>query len=201
MRAAARSARSLIGRPSDPRRFSEGRRSCDRRGSALRRGGPAARQGSEPDEGLSEPTGRTTAEVLRDGWYVTGDVARIDDDGFIFITDRLSRFSKIAGEMVPHLKIEETINAILDSSLSLSACRTTRAANGWSRSIRARTSRPRHCGTRSAAASCRSCGYRNANTSCRSTAFRLLEPERRISTRARDGHRARGRGCPVGHLR
>jgi len=54
-----------------------------------------------------------TAEVLRDGWYVTGDVARLDDDGFITITDRLSRFSKIGGEMVPHLKIEEAINAIL----------------------------------------------------------------------------------------
>jgi acyl-[acyl-carrier-protein]-phospholipid O-acyltransferase/long-chain-fatty-acid--[acyl-carrier-protein] ligase len=54
-----------------------------------------------------------TAEVLRDGWYVTGDIARIDEDGFIFITDRLSRFSKIGGEMVPHLKIEDAINAIL----------------------------------------------------------------------------------------
>lgn len=54
-----------------------------------------------------------TAEVIRDGWYVTGDIAKIDEDGFIFITDRLSRFSKIAGEMVPHIKIEDTINAIL----------------------------------------------------------------------------------------
>jgi acyl-[acyl-carrier-protein]-phospholipid O-acyltransferase/long-chain-fatty-acid--[acyl-carrier-protein] ligase len=54
-----------------------------------------------------------TAEVLRDGWYLTGDIATIDEDGFIRITDRLSRFSKVGGEMVPHLKIEEAINQIL----------------------------------------------------------------------------------------
>jgi acyl-[acyl-carrier-protein]-phospholipid O-acyltransferase/long-chain-fatty-acid--[acyl-carrier-protein] ligase len=50
-----------------------------------------------------------TAEVLRDGWYVTGDIAVIDEAGFVRITDRLSRFSKIAGEMVPHVKVEEQI--------------------------------------------------------------------------------------------
>jgi acyl-[acyl-carrier-protein]-phospholipid O-acyltransferase/long-chain-fatty-acid--[acyl-carrier-protein] ligase len=51
-----------------------------------------------------------TAEVIRDGWYVTGDVAQIDEDGFITITGRESRFSKIGGEMVPHIQIEEIIN-------------------------------------------------------------------------------------------
>ncbi|HEY3148411.1 MAG TPA: AMP-binding protein, partial [Dongiaceae bacterium] len=50
-----------------------------------------------------------TAAALRDGWYVTGDIAVVDEDGFIRITDRLSRFSKIGGEMVPHLKIEEAM--------------------------------------------------------------------------------------------
>ncbi len=55
-----------------------------------------------------------TAEVVKDGWYVTGDMARIDSDGFIHITGRQSRFSKIGGEMVPHLRVEEEIEAIVD---------------------------------------------------------------------------------------
>ena len=53
-----------------------------------------------------------TAEVLRDGWYMTGDVALVDEDGFVQITDRLSRFSKIGGEMVPHIKIEERLHEL-----------------------------------------------------------------------------------------
>jgi acyl-[acyl-carrier-protein]-phospholipid O-acyltransferase/long-chain-fatty-acid--[acyl-carrier-protein] ligase len=49
------------------------------------------------------------AQVLRDGWYSTGDMAQIDDDGFIRITGRQSRFSKIGGEMVPHEAVEDAI--------------------------------------------------------------------------------------------
>jgi acyl-[acyl-carrier-protein]-phospholipid O-acyltransferase / long-chain-fatty-acid--[acyl-carrier-protein] ligase len=60
-----------------------------------------------------------TAEAMREGWYITGDIAMIDEDGFIHITDRLSRFSKIGGEMVPHIKIEETINAVLGEACSV----------------------------------------------------------------------------------
>ena len=50
-----------------------------------------------------------TAAVMHDGWYDTGDVGRMDEDGFIFLTGRLSRFSKIGGEMVPHMAVEEKL--------------------------------------------------------------------------------------------
>ncbi len=54
-----------------------------------------------------------TAKAIEQGWYKTGDVAVIDADGFIRITGRISRFSKIGGEMVPHVTIEDTLLAAL----------------------------------------------------------------------------------------
>jgi acyl-[acyl-carrier-protein]-phospholipid O-acyltransferase/long-chain-fatty-acid--[acyl-carrier-protein] ligase len=57
-----------------------------------------------------------TAEVLNNGWYTTGDVAMVDEDGFLTITDRLSRFSKIGGEMVPHIRIEEMLHDLAGST-------------------------------------------------------------------------------------
>jgi acyl-[acyl-carrier-protein]-phospholipid O-acyltransferase / long-chain-fatty-acid--[acyl-carrier-protein] ligase len=53
-----------------------------------------------------------TSQALRAGWYVTGDMASEDEDGFVTITDRLSRFSKIGAEMVPHVKIEEKLHEL-----------------------------------------------------------------------------------------
>ncbi len=58
-----------------------------------------------------------TAEVLSpDGWYKTGDVGKVDADGFFWITGRQSRISKIGGEMVPHVLIEEEILKILNEA-------------------------------------------------------------------------------------
>jgi len=60
---------------------------------------------------LDDP--ETTASVIRDGFYCTGDIATMSADGYITITGRLSRFSKIAGEMVPHELVEKAMNEIL----------------------------------------------------------------------------------------
>jgi acyl-[acyl-carrier-protein]-phospholipid O-acyltransferase/long-chain-fatty-acid--[acyl-carrier-protein] ligase len=51
-----------------------------------------------------------TQAAFRDGWYITGDQGLLSEDGFLKITGRLSRFSKIGGEMVPHVLIEEALN-------------------------------------------------------------------------------------------
>jgi acyl-[acyl-carrier-protein]-phospholipid O-acyltransferase/long-chain-fatty-acid--[acyl-carrier-protein] ligase len=59
---------------------------------------------------------KRTEEVLQDGWLKTGDLARFDEDGFLFIEGRLSRFSKIGGEMVPHEVLEQKISTALSLS-------------------------------------------------------------------------------------
>ena len=58
---------------------------------------------------------KKSEEVLKDGWFLTGDVGRMDEDGFLHIEGRISRFSKIGGEMVPH----ETLEAAITKALNL----------------------------------------------------------------------------------
>ena len=68
-----------------------------------------------------------TAEALQDGWYVTGDIAHVDQGGFLHITGRQSRFSKIGGEMVPHIRVEEELARLLaqgDDDEQLRVCVT-----------------------------------------------------------------------------
>jgi len=62
-----------------------------------------------------------TDKAMHDGWYITGDIAKLDEDGFVTITDRLSRFSKIGGEMVPHGKVEEALQQAVGSEMQVFA--------------------------------------------------------------------------------
>jgi acyl-[acyl-carrier-protein]-phospholipid O-acyltransferase/long-chain-fatty-acid--[acyl-carrier-protein] ligase len=63
---------------------------------------------------LNQP--EKTAEAIRGGWYSTGDVGHIEPDGFIRITGRVSRFAKIAGEMVPLERLDEELHDALGSN-------------------------------------------------------------------------------------
>ena len=56
-----------------------------------------------------------TRQVIQNGYYDTGDIGRMDQDGFIYITGRASRFSKIGGEMVPHEALEDILTRLLHS--------------------------------------------------------------------------------------
>ena len=92
-------------------------------------------------EYLNQP--ERTAEVLQDGWYRTGDIAEIDEQGFITITGRLTRISKIGGEMVPHVLVEEAIHRIALSGeeterqmFAVAAVRTRKKAKNSSFCIR-----------------------------------------------------------------
>jgi acyl-[acyl-carrier-protein]-phospholipid O-acyltransferase/long-chain-fatty-acid--[acyl-carrier-protein] ligase len=72
---------------------------------------------------------RKTEELIQDGWYTTGDLGMIDEEGFIRVTGRLSRFSKIGGEMVPHIRIEQEIARIIDDTPE-NETRTGQTLNG-----------------------------------------------------------------------
>ncbi|MDO5552822.1 MAG: MFS transporter [Planctomycetia bacterium] len=79
---------------------------------------PANQEGMLEVKGASVMKGyygdpERTKAAFHDGWYITGDIAKLDEDGFIFITGRESRMSKIGGEMVPHILIEERLTKII----------------------------------------------------------------------------------------
>jgi len=59
--------------------------------------------------GYLNDAARTSSVLSQDAWFRTGDIGRVDADGFLYIEGRLSRFSKIAGEMIPHETVEEML--------------------------------------------------------------------------------------------
>lgn len=63
---------------------------------------------------LNQP--ELTARTVVDGWYNTGDVVEVDDDGFIRIVGRASRFAKIGGEQVPFAAVEEALGPLVGAT-------------------------------------------------------------------------------------
>lgn len=122
-----------------------------------------------------------TAEVLRDGWYTTGDVATVEEDGFLVITDRLSRFSKIGGEMVPHVKIEDKLHelaGVTSRFLQSQQRRTKRRVSASSCCIRSQERSWRLCWRSWHNAICRHCGNLAQTSSTSSKLCPILVPER-----------------------
>lgn len=70
-------------------------------------------KGSNIFQGYLRDAKRSKEVLTDDGWFKTGDVGLMDADGFLHIQGRISRFSKIAGEMVPHETLEAAINKVL----------------------------------------------------------------------------------------
>jgi acyl-[acyl-carrier-protein]-phospholipid O-acyltransferase/long-chain-fatty-acid--[acyl-carrier-protein] ligase len=73
-------------------------------------GGASVLASRDEDRDAGKTTAREDSSSAK--WYATGDIAAIDEDGFLQITDRQSRFSKIGGEMVPHIKVEEKLHEL-----------------------------------------------------------------------------------------
>ena len=129
-----------------------------------------------------------TAEVLRDGWYTTGDVAMMEEDGFLTITDRLSRFSKIGGEMVPHIRIEDKLHELAGVTEQVFAVTALPDEKKGERIVvftRCRKRSWRRCWRSCAAAICRRCGSPRRTSFFMSTRSRCWERGRWICAASR----------------
>lgn len=85
------------------------------------------RAGSVTKGYLNEPY--LTEKAIQNNYYDTGDMGKMDQDGYIYITGRVSRFSKIGGEMVPHEGVEDVLTRIHRTELRELAVAGCRDAN------------------------------------------------------------------------
>jgi acyl-[acyl-carrier-protein]-phospholipid O-acyltransferase/long-chain-fatty-acid--[acyl-carrier-protein] ligase len=76
--------------------------------------------GPQVMKGYLKEINKTNEVILVDEnnyrWYITGDKGKIDNDGFLTILDRYSRFAKLGGEMVSLTAVEEEIRKIINNS-------------------------------------------------------------------------------------
>ncbi len=72
--------------------------------------------------GANVVAGYLGATAAEDGWFTTGDVVSVDEDGFVKIEGRTSRFSKVGGEMVPHAAVEGALAEAFADDLEGADC-------------------------------------------------------------------------------
>lgn len=72
------------------------------------KGGRLLVRGPNVMKGYLNPDANAKFQSLG-GWYDTGDIVRVDEDGFVHILGRLKRFAKVSGEMVSLTAVEEAL--------------------------------------------------------------------------------------------
>jgi len=71
-----------------------------------------------------------TSMRIRHGWYDTGDMGYIDQDGFLWHAGRLKRFVKIGGEMISLVKVEDVLESVLPQNILCSVVEVPDALKG-----------------------------------------------------------------------
>jgi acyl-[acyl-carrier-protein]-phospholipid O-acyltransferase/long-chain-fatty-acid--[acyl-carrier-protein] ligase len=71
-----------------------------------------------------------TSLHLRHGWYDTGDMGFMDDDGYLWHVGRLRRFLKIAGEMVSLVRVEDVLERLLPDDCACCVVEVPDASRG-----------------------------------------------------------------------